>query len=220
MQECDKLEKMDEFFASRLHEYDNHMLSIEELPEAYRKLAQLIPTDTQTLLDLGCGTGLELEEIFKLHPHIAVTGIDLTSAMMDRLREKYPDKDITLFCANYLDHDFGKEHYDVAVSCETLHHLSLEEKIGLYTHLFQSLKPNGRYIECDYMVGTQEEEDGHFAENRRFRAEQNIPDGASYHYDTPLTVENQIKLFVQAGFSRVEKVWRKNDTAIIVAAKK
>ncbi|MDR1334004.1 MAG: DUF86 domain-containing protein, partial [Holosporaceae bacterium] len=180
-EERDKLEKMDEFFTSRLNEYDEHMLNIEELPEAYRELAQLIPSNTQTLLDLGCGTGLELEEIFKFNPNIHVTGIDMTPAMIDRLREKYPDKNITLFCANYLYHDFGKEKYDVAVSFETMHHLSQEEKIKLYANISQSLKPNGKYIECDYMVDTQEEEDRYFAENQRLRAEQNIPDGEFYH---------------------------------------
>jgi SAM-dependent methyltransferase len=215
----DKLEKMDEFFTSRLGEYDDHMLSIEELPEAYQKFAQLIPANTQTLLDLGCGTGLELEEIFKLNPNVHVTGIDMTPAMIDRLCEKYPDKNITLFCANYLHHDFGKEKYDVAVSFETMHHLLYKEKIELYTNISKSLKPNGRYIECDYMVDTQEEEDRYFAENRRLRVEQNIPDGEFYHYDTPLTVENQIKLFLQAGFSSAEKVYRKNGTAIIVSRK-
>nr|WP_242940524.1 class I SAM-dependent methyltransferase [Anaeromicropila populeti] len=31
----------------------------------------------------GCGTGLELDEIFKLIPHVSVTGIDAVPVRMD-----------------------------------------------------------------------------------------------------------------------------------------
>jgi SAM-dependent methyltransferase len=81
------LERMDEFFAARLDGYDAHMLhDIEGLQDAYAEVARLVPENARALLDLGCGTGLELEEIFKLYPDIGVTGIDLTQAMLDKLR--------------------------------------------------------------------------------------------------------------------------------------
>ena len=59
-------------------------------------MVELIPDKASTLLDLGCGTGLELDEIFKTHPAMKVTGIDLTKAMLEALNTKHPDKDITL----------------------------------------------------------------------------------------------------------------------------
>jgi cyclopropane fatty-acyl-phospholipid synthase-like methyltransferase len=217
----DKLEPMDEFFTARLDMYDSHMLGeIEELPEAYAEIARLLPAHTKMLLDLGCGTGLELEQIFKTHPDLCVTGIDLTQAMLDRLREKFTDKVVTLICTSYLGYNFGDEKYDAVVSVETMHHLADEKKRDLYANIYKALKCGGKYIECDYMVDTQDEEDRYFEENRRSRAAQGISDDDLFHYDTPLTVENQIKLFLQAGFSRVEKVFRKNGTAIIVCEKR
>ena len=59
---------------------------------------------TQTLLDLGCGTGLELEEIFRIHPDIKVIGIDLTQPMLDKLSEKYRSKNVMIIRASYLDY--------------------------------------------------------------------------------------------------------------------
>ena len=107
------LERMDSFFEKRVEEYDEHMLNeVEGCKEGYIKMAQLIPDGTQNLLDLGCGTGLELDEIFKIHPHIHVTGIDLTKAMLCRLRQKHPDKNIRLICDDYFKTDFGKESFD------------------------------------------------------------------------------------------------------------
>lgn len=214
------MEKMAEFFAARADGYDEHMLNeVVGCREAYEKMAELIPDGTEDLLDLGCGTGLELEGIFKRFPDVSVTGIDLSKAMLEKLSEKYPDKNITLINGDYFGTDLGHERFDAAVSFQTMHHFSHEMKIGLYKRIHDSLKSSGVYIECDYMVETQEEEDHWYAENARIRKEMNIPDGEFYHYDTPCTVENQIKMFGTAGFAGVEKLFRMENTTIIAAKK-
>ncbi|MCL1905548.1 MAG: methyltransferase domain-containing protein [Clostridiales bacterium] len=211
---------MEEFFVSRLDIYEHHMLrEAAGVAEGYKVLAGYVPADTQTLLDLGCGTGLELEEIFKRCPNARVTGIDLAKAMLDKLREKYAGKQVELICASYLGYDFGTHTYDAAVSCETMHHLSYGEKLALYSNIHKALKPGGRYIECDYMAESQEEEARLSAQSRRIRAEHGIPKGELYHFDTPLTAQNQIKLLTQAGFALAEKLWRTGSTTIIVAQK-
>lgn len=211
---------MDEFFAARADGYDEHMLTeVEGCKEAYTEMANLVPADTKSILDLGCGTGLELDEIFKRLPDISVTGIDLTKEMLDKLSEKYPDKNISLICGDYFKTYLGKSCFDTAISFETMHHFSHEMKLGLYKKIYESLKDGGVYIECDYMVETQEEEDHWYAENARLRSEMGIPEGEFYHYDTSCTIENQIKMFTAAGFSKAEKVFRMGDTTIIIACK-
>lgn len=214
------LEKMSDFFTARLDGYEEHMLNaVEGCKEGYVKMAELLPRATVNLLDLGCGTGLELDEIFKTHSRIKVTGIDLTKAMLDVLREKHPDKDLTLIHGSYFDYDFGRERFEAVISFQTLHHYSHEQKIKLYSKVYSALKPGGRYIECDYMVTEQEEEDFYFQEYERIRKEQNIPDGEFYHYDTPCTIDNQLRMLRIANFEKVEMVWRKGNTTIIVADK-
>ena len=214
------LEKMDEFFAARAEGYDEHMMNeVEGCKEAYSEMAKLIPENSETLLDLGCGTGLELEGIFRRLPEIKVTGIDLTAEMLEKISEKFPDKNITLINDDYFKTDLGKERFDTAISFETMHHFSHEMKIGLYKKIYDSLKADGVYIECDYMAETQEEEDFFYAENSRIRKEMNIPEGEFYHYDTPCTIENQIKMFSAAGFKKVEKVFKNVNTTIIIAHK-
>ncbi|MDE7301816.1 MAG: class I SAM-dependent methyltransferase [Oscillospiraceae bacterium] len=214
------MEKMDEFFAARVDGYDEHMLNeVEGCREAYGKMAELIPDNRSNLLDLGCGTGLELEGIFKRFPDISVTGIDLSKAMLEKLSEKYPDKNITLINGDYFSTDLGRERFDTAISFQTMHHFSHEMKIGLYKKILDSLKSGGVYIECDYMVKTQEEEDHWYAENARIRKELSIPENEFYHYDTPCTIENQIKMLLTAGFASAEKVYRVENTTIIIAKK-
>ncbi len=76
-----------------------------------------------------------------------------------------------------------------------------------------------KYIECDYMVVEQTEEDFYYSKNEKISKEQNIPKGEFYHYDTPCTIENQIKMLELARFEEVNMVWRKENTTIIVADK-
>ncbi len=214
------MEKMNEFFAARADGYEEHMLTyVEGSKEAYIQMAKLLPKDCKNLLDLGCGTGLELDEIFKPFPDLDVTGIDLTQEMLDKLLQKHPDKHLNLICGSYFDVNLGKSEYDCAVSFQTLHHFSHEVKLGLYRKLIDALKPGSCYIECDYMVETQEEEDLYYSENARKRKEQGIPDGEFYHYDTPCTVQNQIEMLKTAGFTHVEMVFRVGCTTILVAEK-
>ncbi len=216
---------MDEFFTARVKGYENQMLyNVGGCAEGYRKMAELVNEFSENgkplkLLDLGCGTGLELDEIFKLLPDTSVTGIDLTQAMLDKLQEKHGDKNLNLICGSYFDVDFGESCFDVAVSFQTMHHFSHEQKIGLYEKINKSLTENGVYIECDYMVEEQSEEDLYFAENARLRVEIGVGEDEFYHYDTPCTIGNQTLMFKKAGFSDVRKVYRVESTTIIVARK-
>ncbi len=215
-----KLEKMADFFAERADMYDEHMLTeVEGCREGYKKMATLVPKKTKKLLDLGCGTGLELDEIFSLYPDLEVTGIDLSQVMLSKLLKKHNDKNITLVCGDYFVEELGKNEFDCAVSFQTMHHFSKNKKLSLYEKINASLKEEGIYIECDYMVLTQQEEDFWFSENERLRRENEITDDGYYHYDTPCTVENQITLLKKAGFSDVTQVFRMENTTMLVAEK-
>ena len=200
-----KLERMSSFFAARVNGYDTHMLNnVEGCKEGYWTMASLIPQNAKTLLDLGCGTGLELDAIFARLPDVWVTGIDLTKEMLDVLKHKHPDKNMELICGDYFEVDFGRKRFDCAVSFESLHHFAKEKKAALYQRVFDALVLDGCYVECDYMVETEAEEAYFFSENERLRRVVGAEANTYYHYDTPCTIENQIKLLSDVGFSTVE----------------
>jgi tRNA (cmo5U34)-methyltransferase len=202
------LERMDDFFTARVDGYDEHMRQyVEEDSEFYAYTASLLPEkENAAVLDLGCGTGLELEAFFKINPTAEVTGIDLTEAMLTALKDKLPDKKITTVCGSYFDVPFGEEAFDAAVSVESLHHFSEEEKLPLYTKLCKALKPGGYFVLTDFYADTDDQEYFFRSELIRLRKEQNLPDGVFYHYDTPMTVEHEKKILLTAGFSKVEEL--------------
>lgn len=202
------LERMDDFFTARVDGYDEHMRQyVEEDSEFYAYTASLLPEkENAAVLDLGCGTGLELEAFFKINPTAEVTGIDLTEAMLTALKDKLPDNKIITVCGSYFDVPFGEEAFDAAVSVESLHHFSEEEKLPLYTKLCKALKPGGYFVLTDFYADTDDQERFFRSELIRLRKEQNLPDGVFYHYDTPMTVEHEKKILLAAGFSKVEEL--------------
>ena len=111
------LEKMNEFFNKRLDGYDEHMMTnIESSNVFYPFTADCLPkTDGAKILDLGCGTGLELEHYFRLNPSARVTGIDLTESMLNALKNKFPEKDLTLICGSYFDVPFDENTFDAYI---------------------------------------------------------------------------------------------------------
>ena len=212
------LEKMDAFFEARLAGYDDHMLTeIEGAREFYPFTADCLPkVPGASVLDLGCGTGLELQFYFALNPAARVTGIDLSKGMLDALGKKFPGKDLTLVQASYFDCPLEEAAFHAAVSVESLHHFTQEQKTGLYRKLHAALKDGGYFVLTDYFAPDDAYEAFYFGELRRLKAEAGIADDAFYHYDTPLTVAHETQALLAAGFSRVEdvKAWGATHTLI------
>lgn len=212
----DPLEEMADFFTKRLEGYEQHMAVWEK---SYQSFAGLLPEKCQNILDLGCGTGLELDIIFKNNPEIAVTGVDLCQSMLDKLLEKHSGKRLTVVCQDYFQYDFGSDQWDAIISFESLHHFLPERKKELYQKAWHSLKADGIFLLGDYIACCEEEEEllrSTYLEKRKRSA---IPDHCFVHFDIPLTLEHEKELLQNAGFV-VEKVLDNPDGATIMIARK
>ena len=213
--EDEPLETMSGFFDRRVDSYEDHMRPWRAY---YRWLGELIPAQAETLLDLGCGTGLELDEIFRLHPDIRVTGIDLAPGMLARLREKHPERKLTLTVGDYLTVPLAPCAFDVAVAFETLHHFPPETKLGLFRRIFAALRPGGMLLEGDYIAESDEMETYLFQELAQRRARQHVPEGTFVHFDTPLTLAHELSLLSQAGFTAEVLGYRSEDNTPMIRA--
>ncbi len=216
-----RLEKMADFFAARLDGYDEHMRTeIEGASGFYAYTASLLPGAADSrVLDLGCGTGLELEEYFALNPRAKVTGIDLSKDMLNVLKTKFPEKELTLVQASYFDIPFGEKCYDAAVSVESLHHFPAEKKEALYEKLHAALKENGIFVLTDYFAESAELEEEYFRNLAELKKAQDLSDHEFYHYDTPLLVEHEMDILRRAGFRevRIMRHWGESTFTVLAA---
>lgn len=212
------IEQMAEFFNNRAGGYEEHMLSSEDSFIYYKTLSkEIISThDKIEILDLGCGTGLELEEIFKKCPNVNITGIDMSESMLELLKAKHIkfSKQIKLIKGSYLDVSFPENKYDYVISSMTMHHFTHDVKRQLYCNIKDYLKKGtGIYIEGDYMVDDEKEKE-HLIE---YYEKLKLLDNQIYHIDIPFSVDTQKRLLMEAGFSNVKVIYQKQNSAILIA---
>ena len=211
-------EEMASFFDQRAEGYDAHMQrSLADADTYYRKLAEPIkPTQASlAILDIGCGTGLEIAAVLDVAPNAHLTCVDLSADMLDKLKEKYPRDSVETIQASYLALDFGEARYDAALSSMTLHHLLPNEKLPLYRRLLAGLRPGSLYIEGDYIVSP--------AKMDRFLAQyRSLPPQMKqgrYHVDIPLSLAVQTSLLEKAGFIKIHTIYEQGETLILTAQK-
>ncbi len=210
------LEEMSDFFSKRLAGYEEHM---SVWKQSYQTFAKLLPLECEKILDLGCGTGLELEPIWQRHPGLEVTGIDLCPDMLQKLLKKHPDKRLTTICQDYFQYDLGSGKWDAVISFESLHHFLPERKRGLYQRIYNSLKDGCAFILGDYIACCDEEETLLRDTYQTKRIQSQIPDHRFVHFDIPLTLEHEKELLQGAGFI-IKEILNNPDNATILVAQK
>lgn len=221
----DKPEKISRFFNERAAGYNKHME--QALESSFKKFYRLISafiSETKekiTVLELGCGTGLELEGIFTKAPNALVTGIDVSEKMLSNIRSKYVRflEQIELIRGSYLTIPFQEKKYDYVVSVMAMHHLLHDTKRKLYEKISKAVKNGGKYIEGDYVVSKEKEQQFLMEYNKKIKGVKKCQNG-TYHIDIPFSIKTQCQLLLEAGFSDVEVIWHENEAAIFVAGVK
>lgn len=224
MEEKINAEEIADFFNENAAGYEKmHLSAVEDGMEGKRSMVGQLPESLKHLLDLGAGTGLELEELFRRFPDISVTVVDISDQMLARLQQRFPDKNIKVIAGDYFTADFGNEPYDAAISSMSLHHWLPEEKTKLFRRILDALAPGAVYVENDFLLteGTPEqiaakEECG--IEERRRLDEEN-PSLTHVHLDVPMSVATEIQLLKDAGFSDIKEVWRSANNVTLTAHK-
>lgn len=209
---------MADFFNKRAAGYDNHMQeNVSNYNEFYQKIAVDIPNTDQAvkILDIGCGTGIELEYIFQKAPQAQITCLDLSQEMLDKLKKKYQDKDkqITTIVDSYLNDNFTHNSFDYILSVMTVHHLKYKTKLQLYKNIYNALSAGGKYIEGDYIVSPNKEKKS-LQEYEEKTTNLTDADFGKYHIDIPFSLKTQKELFNKAGFKEFNLIYQKDEAAI------
>ncbi|HLG76505.1 MAG TPA: methyltransferase domain-containing protein [Ktedonobacteraceae bacterium] len=216
-EDLEDLEEMYDFFntmADVWDQFSQERMNLVSTSPFYQAVAAQIETDQTSprLLDIGVGTGLELEPILQKAPHAIITANDLTPKMLEQLKAKFSDRkeQFTFIQGSYLDLDFGEHLYDYVLSTLTVHHLPPQTKTALYHKMYRALKPGGRYIEGDHSSSEERERFALHWYNEYISSLQGGERG-EWNYNMPLSLPTQIQLLTSAGFTEVELTWDGRD---------
>ena len=173
------------------------------------------------ILDVGCGTGLELEYILERAPNARITAMDQAPRMLAELGRKYAERaaQIELLEASCVDWPAGLDDFDYVVSILCVHHFPPDTKREIYRCFRSALKRSGAYVEGDQCAGlvVNEEETSVLRLFEDWIAK--LPGGSrgEWNYDVTLSAETNQRLLGEAGFTRFEGPWLVDGDAVLVA---
>lgn len=210
---------MGEFFDHVSADYDEvHTSHIDRGEEYYLAFSGPVAATKLpiTALDIGCGSGLELDGFFGKSPNARVHCVDLSRKLLARLLQRYAGKDITTHLGSYLTYQYPHRQFKYVMASATLHHLVDAEKRELYPRLRAALDEDGCLIIGDYFVPADEAEQRLEQYHRLIAGGLDLSKG-KYHFDVPTTADNERALLAEAGFGLVHTVWSSPNFSIITA---
>jgi SAM-dependent methyltransferase len=195
---------MAEYFDEEAQRHDEHFVIQMGMSEFYDEIENQISACAvkNEILVLGCGTGLEIERI--KYP-ARVTAVDIAPKMLEQLEKKRLYEGVTLrtVCASFLDMDFGRETFNLVLSCYALHHFNPDQKRALYRNIGACLKEGGAFLNGDVMARNWEEEEKIMQNALRIYGRERMPFG-SLPVDAPITMESETGILRETGFSSIE----------------
>lgn len=102
--------------------------------------------DEKRILDVGCGSGLQMYELLSHHPSIKITGVDLSDEMLKKARDKlstFPPERYKIIRGDVKDIKF-RNNFDRVIMIDLLGHLN--DPLKVCKKLYSALKKDGRMV--------------------------------------------------------------------------
>lgn len=175
-----------------------------------------------SVLDLGCGDGIAVQEILSVDRTIKATLIDPSEDMLSLARRRLEGFDGACYVKTsfqeMLEGDILGQDFDFIVSSLAIHHLSMSEKRGLFRLIHSYLKSDGYFMNIDVVLPPAEALDGWYMRLwQEWIGEQKTLRGIDGEYfddvvrrykdntdNKPDTLEEQLAALKEIGFKEVD----------------
>lgn len=194
--------------------------------EMINALVNIIPFNTNNpikIMDIGCGTGTISYLLKQRFPNAQITCLDISSEMIKQSRKKLQGLQDINFIRNDINSYYFNDKYDAIVSSLTLHHLRDDnQKIKMYSKIFQALHSSGVFYNADVILGSSPYNQAFFMKKwieymSKYVAREDIDNKwiISYHdQDVPAIHSEQIDWLKAIGFKGVDTIWKYYNFAV------
>ena len=182
--------------------------------------------DKFSFIDLGTGTGTLTKLIKNSFPNSSATCVDISKNML-KLAEQKIGSNARFINSDFYSFDFD-DSYDLVVSSLALHHIeSTEDKKSFYKKIFDSLTPNGMFINLDVLLGSdkliQQKYLNHWKEFMLKSSSENDVENKwlkNYHSeDRPISLFDHFRLLNDVGFSKIDCPYKNYNYGVYAAIK-
>jgi tRNA (cmo5U34)-methyltransferase len=194
----------------------------------YSIAVSMISTDLENprILDLGSGTGLISFLLKKIYHNAEITLIDISKNMIDVAKARFKNyENITFVVGDYVNYIFD-DKYDIIVSGLSIHHISNEDKIHLFSKIYRILNPHGQFVNADQVLGGTPFLDSLYklrwkehVEKSPLPAEEKAAWYDRIKLDDEAVLEDQLTWLKQIGFRDVDCVYKYYNFVVIYAKK-
>lgn len=222
--------EIEEQFNLIAEEYDsNRKRFIPCFDDYYKGTTQFIASNIEKpkrILDLGAGTGLLSYFWYQHYPSSEYVLVDIADEMLKIARKRFYN--IETISYQVMDYSVGLPNgeFDLIASALSIHHLENEEKIKLFSRIYNKLPSNGLFVNYDQFCAGDTEIDHWFNSYWESRLERS---GLTDHdielwkerrkLDKECSVEEEIKMLRQTGFKNVKCVYSYQKFSVIAAIK-
>jgi tRNA (cmo5U34)-methyltransferase len=175
----------------------------------------LIHGEVGRILDLGSGDGHMIAVLRERWPDAAAIGLDLSPALVDAAQQRFVGAKEVRVEAHDLMQPLPRTlgQFDVVVSALAIHHLPDERKRGLFSEVFELLRPDGVFYDLDVVTAPTAEIHALSQAAFGFDGRQQDPS------DQPARLEDQLSWLREAGFGNVDCFWKWLELSLVGGTK-
>ena len=208
-------------FDESIEYYDNWMQkALPNYHDLFLSAVDVIPFSANTpirVLDLGAGTGLFSNHVLHKFPHAQFVLYDLGEKMLETAKQRFSKLSDQF---QYIVGDYRQMpeivEFDLVISSLSIHHLTDNEKRGLFYDLFKRIKPGGVFVNIDQVRGeTEAIRDLYWSHwldqvNHSGASQEQVQASINRRvtYDKDASLSDQLLWLKEAGFTDVDCIYK------------
>jgi tRNA (cmo5U34)-methyltransferase len=173
------------------------------------------------IADLGIGTGQLAARVLQTRAGAQVVGYDFSQKMLEQAASNLASfaERVDLVAADLGEIELAETAFDAVIAGLSIHHLEDSGKRDLFSKVHRALRPGGRFVIRDVVLGeTAEETERFYEEWRAFIRSSGLDDAdvlaAHMVEDKPASLGDQMAWLEEAGFADVHVAWQRVNFAV------